>query len=90
MRPSPGPPHPRRRASQPRDRGPGAVLRRPGADWEIHELTVAPPRAGEVLVRMAYAGVCHSDEHMRFSTTTGLPVVGGHESSAVVQETGPG
>jgi S-(hydroxymethyl)glutathione dehydrogenase/alcohol dehydrogenase len=51
---------------------------------------VAPPRAGEVLVRMAYAGVCHSDEHMRFSTTTGLPVVGGHESSAVVQETGPG
>ena len=68
----------------------GAVLRRPGADWEIHELTVAPPKAGEVLVRMAYAGLCHSDEHMRFSTTTELPVVGGHEGSGVVAETGPG
>lgn len=52
----------------------GAVLRKPGADWEIHELTVAAPKAGEVLVRMAYAGLCHSDEHMRFSTTTELPV----------------
>ena len=51
---------------------------------------MAPPRAGEVLVRMAYAGLCHSDEHMRFSTTTELPAVGGHEGSAVVQETGPG
>jgi S-(hydroxymethyl)glutathione dehydrogenase/alcohol dehydrogenase len=50
------------------------VLRKPGADWEIHELTVAPPKAGEVLVRMAYAGLCHSDEHMRFSTATELPV----------------
>ena len=68
----------------------GAVLRRPGTDWEIHELTVAPPKAGEVLVRMAYAGLCHSDEHMRFSTTTELPVVGGHEGSGVVAETGPG
>lgn len=66
------------------------MLRKPGADWEIHELTVAPPRAGEVLVRMAYAGLCHSDEHMRSSTTTELPVVGGHEGPAVGQETGPG
>jgi len=34
-----------------------AVLTALGADWEIHDLTVHRPRAGEVLVRMAYAGL---------------------------------
>lgn len=40
-----------------------AVLRGVGVDWEVTEIELDPPRAGEVLVRMAYAGVCHSDEH---------------------------
>ncbi|MGA7052477.1 MAG: NDMA-dependent alcohol dehydrogenase [Mycobacterium sp.] len=40
-----------------------AVLRGVGVDWEVTEVDIDPPRAGEVLVKMAYAGVCHSDEH---------------------------
>jgi S-(hydroxymethyl)glutathione dehydrogenase/alcohol dehydrogenase len=41
----------------------GAVLRGVGKDWEIEEITLDPPRGGEVLVKMAVAGVCHSDNH---------------------------
>ena len=36
----------------------GAVLDGVGRDWEIREVTLDPPRAGEVLVRMAVAGIC--------------------------------
>ena len=41
----------------------GAVLRGVGRDWEVEEITLDPPREGEVLVKMACAGLCHSDEH---------------------------
>ncbi|WP_046317587.1 NDMA-dependent alcohol dehydrogenase [Mycobacterium sp. UM_Kg1] len=40
-----------------------AVLRGVGIDWEVTEIELDPPKAGEVLVKMAYAGICHSDEH---------------------------
>jgi alcohol dehydrogenase (nicotinoprotein) len=67
-----------------------AVLTETGADWEICDLTVEPPREGEVLVRMAFAGLCYSDEHLRMDQNARLPIVGGHEGSAVVVDTGPG
>ena len=41
----------------------GAVLRGIGGEWEVREITLDPPRQGEVLVKMAVAGVCHSDDH---------------------------
>ncbi|OMC29490.1 alcohol dehydrogenase [Mycobacterium sp. GA-1841] len=40
-----------------------AILRGVGIDWEVTEIDLDPPRAGEVLVKMAFAGICHSDEH---------------------------
>ncbi|BBX03780.1 alcohol dehydrogenase [Mycolicibacterium moriokaense] len=40
-----------------------AILRGVGVDWEVTDVELDPPRAGEVLVKMAYAGICHSDEH---------------------------
>ncbi|WP_269455163.1 NDMA-dependent alcohol dehydrogenase [Mycobacterium kyorinense] len=40
-----------------------AVLRGIGKDWEICEITLDPPHAGEVLVKMSVAGLCHSDDH---------------------------
>jgi S-(hydroxymethyl)glutathione dehydrogenase/alcohol dehydrogenase len=67
-----------------------AVLTRPGGDWEIHDLRVESPRENEVLVRLAYAGLCYSDEHLRFGDVAQLPIVGGHEGSGVVAQTGPG
>ncbi|ORW01232.1 NDMA-dependent alcohol dehydrogenase [Mycobacterium kyorinense] len=48
-----------------------AVLRGVGIDWEVTEVELDPPRAGEVLVKMAYAGICHSDEH--FYTGDSVP-----------------
>jgi len=67
-----------------------AVLTATGGDWEICDLTVDAPREGEVLVRMAFAGLCYSDEHLRFDKKARLPIVGGHEGSGVVVETGAG
>jgi S-(hydroxymethyl)glutathione dehydrogenase/alcohol dehydrogenase len=48
-----------------------AVLRGVGLDWEVTDVELDPPRAGEVLVKMAYAGICHSDEH--FHTGDSVP-----------------
>jgi NDMA-dependent alcohol dehydrogenase len=68
-----------------------AVLRGIGQKWEIEELDLDDPKAGEVLVKITAAGLCHSDAHF----VTGdlpipFPVVGGHEGAGVVHEIGPG
>ncbi len=68
-----------------------AVLWEVGADWKIEQIELDDPKAGDVLVKMAFAGMCHSDEH----ATTGdlplpLPVIGGHEGSGVVEAVGDG
>jgi 2-desacetyl-2-hydroxyethyl bacteriochlorophyllide A dehydrogenase len=58
----------------------------------ITEADVPEPRAGEVLVRMAMAGVCGSDVHAlegRHPFIT-LPYPPGHEVSGTVQAAGPG
>ena len=41
-----------------------AVLRGVGQDWEVCEIELDPPHSGEVVVQMAVAGICHSDEHL--------------------------
>ncbi|MCH9766814.1 MAG: NDMA-dependent alcohol dehydrogenase [Actinomycetia bacterium] len=81
----------------------GAVLREYGGPWRIEEFELDPPRSGEVLVQMAAAGLCHSDEHIRqgqlVPPTAGRhspkgmsmsPTIGGHEGSGVVVEVGDG
>jgi NDMA-dependent alcohol dehydrogenase len=50
-----------------------AVLRGVGEDWEVCEVDLDPPRNGEVLVRMAVAGICHSDDHMVTGDTVPTP-----------------
>ena len=67
-----------------------AALFAVGADWELVQLEVDPPRPGEVHVRFDYAGLCHSDEHLRFGAAGRLPIVGGHEGAGVVEEVGAG
>jgi alcohol dehydrogenase len=57
----------------------------------IQEVELDGPGHGEVLVRMAAAGLCHSD----LSVIDGnrprpTPMVLGHEAAGVVQELGPG
>ena len=59
--------------------------------WSVEEIELDPPKAGEVLVRLGGAGLCHSDEHFRSGHLAwDLPLVGGHEGAAVVEEVGPG
>jgi Zn-dependent alcohol dehydrogenase len=68
-----------------------AVLREAGTSYEVVELEVSEPGPGEVLVETAFAGLCHSDEHLRHSNPGGrYPIVGGHEASGVVLQVGPG
>ena len=48
------------------------------------DVGLAPPGTGEVLVRMAAAGVCHSDLSIPFTTMLG------HEGAGVEEEMGEG
>jgi S-(hydroxymethyl)glutathione dehydrogenase/alcohol dehydrogenase len=57
----------------------------------VEKLTLEAPRAGEVLVRVAACGVCHSDYHLLSGATKHpLPVVPGHEGAGVVEAVGEG
>jgi Zn-dependent alcohol dehydrogenase len=67
-----------------------AIIREPGKPWEITELEPDEPRAGEIRIRFAASGMCHSDEHPQTGDSTGrLPMVGGHEEAGVIEAAGP-
>jgi NDMA-dependent alcohol dehydrogenase len=58
---------------------------------EIRDVEVEAPRAGEVKVRMAASGVCHSDLSVQNGTLyNALPAVIGHEGAGVIEEVGEG
>src|ERR1700744_2262233 len=65
------------------------ALRQP---FEIHTLDLAPPREGEVLVRIVASGMCHTDLHARDGYFPNLPYPGvcGHEGARNVAELGAG
>ncbi|MDE0027708.1 MAG: alcohol dehydrogenase catalytic domain-containing protein, partial [Spirochaetaceae bacterium] len=59
-----------------------AVLHEVGGPFVVEEVELQPPERGEVRVRLAAAGMCHSDWHF----VTGKldrpkPVVLGHEGA---------
>lgn len=57
----------------------------------IEELELAPPQAGEVLVEVKAAGLCHSDlSVINGSRPRPTPMALGHESAGIVRELGPG
>src|SRR6186713_170996 len=67
-----------------------AVLEEFGSPLVVQEIDLAEPRAGEVLVRLAACGVCHTD----LFTASGAdpsgysPTVLGHEGAGVVERVG--
>jgi Zn-dependent alcohol dehydrogenase len=68
-----------------------AVLYEPNTSFQTETLDLAPPEAGEVLIRMAAAGVCHSDWHLVTGDTQhAMPVVPGHEGAGVIEAVGEG
>ncbi len=69
-----------------------AVAFAAGKPLEIVEIDVAPPKAGEVLVKISHTGVCHTDAFtLSGDDPEGLfPCVLGHEGAGVVVEVGAG
>ncbi len=69
-----------------------AVAFAAGQPLQIVEIDVAPPRKGEVLVKISHTGVCHTDAFtLSGDDPEGLfPVVLGHEGAGVVVEVGEG
>ncbi len=80
-----------------------AVLWGLDQQWQVEEITIDPPRVGEVLVEWKVAGMCHSDEHLvtgdmvppaealaMMGIDSIFPMIGGHEGAGVVLEVGAG
>ena len=68
-----------------------AVLHAPNQPLTIEEVTLTKPGSRDVLLRTAFAGLCHSDLHF----IDGLyphptPCVLGHESAGIVEAVGDG
>src|SRR5260370_15430356 len=68
-----------------------AVLHAANQPLAIEDVALTKPQSREVLLRTAFAGLCHSDLHF----IEGLyphptPCVLGHESAAVVEAAGEG
>ena len=69
-----------------------AVAFAAGQPLQIVEIDVAPPRKGEVLIKITHTGVCHTDAFtLSGDDPEGLfPVVLGHEGAGIVVEIGEG
>ena len=69
-----------------------AVAFEAGKPLQVVEIDVAPPKAGEVLVKISHTGVCHTDAFtLSGDDPEGIfPSVLGHEGAGVVVEVGDG
>lgn len=71
--------------------GRAAVLYEYGQPLGVTDAHFDDPGPGEVLVRVAFSGICHSDEHVALGDLPlPLPMVLGHEGSGWVQAVGEG
>ncbi|MDH0095252.1 S-(hydroxymethyl)glutathione dehydrogenase/class III alcohol dehydrogenase [Pseudomonas sp. GD04158] len=69
-----------------------AVAFAPNEPLKIVEVDVAPPKAGEVLVRIVATGVCHTDAYtLSGQDSEGVfPCILGHEGGGIVEAVGEG
>jgi S-(hydroxymethyl)glutathione dehydrogenase / alcohol dehydrogenase len=69
-----------------------AVLEEFGQPLAVQELELIEPRQGEVLVRLAACGVCHTDLYTASGADPSgyAPAVLGHEGAGVVEKVGAG
>jgi aryl-alcohol dehydrogenase len=68
-----------------------AVAYQPGGDFAVETIEVGEPRAGEVRVRIAGVGLCHTDLVFRDQLVPfALPGVLGHEGAGVIEAVGEG
>ena len=69
-----------------------AVLEEFGQPLVVQDIDIAPPKAGEVLVKLKACGVCHTDLYTASGADPSgyAPCVLGHEGAGVVEEIGEG
>src|ERR1043166_2572009 len=68
-----------------------AVLPGPGEPLQLERIPIPQPRQGEVLVRVAACGVCHTDLHViKGEVAFPTPAVLGHEISGTIAALGEG
>jgi len=68
-----------------------AVLYEQRKPLVVEDIEIEDPKHGEVLVKIAAAGVCHSDLHfINGMWPAALPLVMGHEGAGIVEKIGPG
>src|SRR5215469_10204295 len=67
-----------------------AILRDPAKPFTLEDIELDTPGPGEVLVRVAAVGMCHTDVVLRMLPELRMPMVFGHEGAGVVAAVGPG
>ena len=69
-----------------------ALLNEPGQDAVIENITLDDPGPGEVLIKIAASGVCHTDLTVKNLKGNGMafPIVLGHEGAGYVEALGEG
>ena len=68
-----------------------AVMHEVGAPLAIEQVETTPLQAGDVMVRVRAASICHTDlDVLEGELSYPLPMVLGHEAAGVVAEVGPG
>lgn len=66
-----------------------AVLHAPDRAYAIERVTLAPPRADELLVRIVAVGMCHTDSLLRAPGVLRTPpIIAGHEGAGIVEAAG--
>ena len=64
-----------------------AILTEAQTPFRIETVEVESPKAGEVLVKMAAAGICHSDWHLVAGKAPfPAPMILGHEGAGIVED----
>ena len=68
-----------------------AILTAANTPFRIETVELAPPQAGEVLVKIAASGICRSDWRVAIGTAPKpMPIITGHEGAGVVEAIGIG
>ncbi|NWH77502.1 ADH1 dehydrogenase, partial [Piaya cayana] len=63
-----------------------------GQPLSLEEVEVAPPKAGEVRIKIVATGICHTDYHLLegIFPNSDFPVIPGHEGAGIVESVGEG
>jgi NDMA-dependent alcohol dehydrogenase len=68
----------------------GAIIRSAPGKFEVVDLISDDPRPGEIQVKLAASGMCHSDDHLATGDipVAHYPMAGGHEGAGIVTAVG--